>query len=88
MDIINHPACTEVIGAPADITDGSCLGLPVAIVEDQYGMWSVSCWKPSKEELAVLIDGGSITLWVRAKGRQHPVVSMGVDPWKEENENI
>ena len=55
MDIINHPACTEVIGAPADITDGSCLGLPVAIVEDQYGMWSVSCWKPSTEELAVLM---------------------------------
>jgi uncharacterized membrane protein len=84
MDIIQHPACTETLCAPSDMQDGSCDSLPVAVTEDEHGYWSVSFWKPTQDDLDVLNDGGTIALWVRAKGRQHPVVGLGVDSWKEE----
>lgn len=80
MNIINHPLCTAVIGAPADMQDGSCEGLPVAYDTDQYGTWAVSFWRPEDGELATLNDNGVITLYVRATGRQHPVVGLGVYP--------
>jgi hypothetical protein len=78
MDIRKHPACTTVIGAPSDMQDGSCSGLPVAYTQDEYGTWANSFWKPSPDELAALNQGGSIVLIVRAGGRQHPVVALGV----------
>lgn len=78
MDIRKHAACTTVIGAPSDMQDGSCAGLPVAYTQDQYGTWANSFWKPADEELAVLNQGGSVVLQVRAGGRQHPVVAVCV----------
>lgn len=80
MDIINHPLCTSVIGAPADMQDGSCSGLPVAYDSDKYGTWAVSFWKPNAAELAIILEGGTVALYVRASGRQHPVVGMGAYP--------
>lgn len=82
MDIIEHPACTEVLGPPSDINDGSCENLPIATYEDKDGPWCVSFWKPSADELAVLNDGGTIAIHIRAKGRQHPVIGLSVDEWK------
>lgn len=76
MKIVNHPLCTAVIGAPSDMRDGSCSGLPVAYTTDEYGTWALSFWKPDAEELAMLMNGGGIVLHVRAHGRQHPVIGM------------
>jgi hypothetical protein len=78
MEIMDHPLCTTTIGAPSDMQDGSCSPLPVAMHRDEHGTWSISFWKPGPEELAQLSAGGSIQLWVRAVGRQHPVVAVGV----------
>ncbi len=91
MDIINHPCCTRIIGAPADMlagdgTNGTCSGLPVAEVTDEYGTWSVSFWKPTPEELARVTAGGTVALWVRASGRQHPVVALNTQPPEAQNE--
>lgn len=79
MRIVNHPLCTTTIGAPSDMQD-DCSALPVAYHTDEYGTWAVSFWQPSADELATLAADGGITLQVRALGRQHPVVAMGVYP--------
>lgn len=80
MEVRKHISCTQVIGAPSDMQDGSCSGLPVMYQQDQYGIWACSFWKPDTEELAALNAGGSVVLQIRAAGRQHPVVGMGVTP--------
>ena len=79
MKIINHPLCTTWIGAPSDMQD-DCSALPVAYRTDEHGIWAVSFWKPDAAELATLVADGGIALHVRAAGRQHPVVAMGVYP--------
>jgi hypothetical protein len=76
MEIINHPACTHSLGAPADMQDGSCEALPVAYQETDHGVFALSFWKPTPEELADLNSGRAIVLGVRAVGRQHPVVFL------------
>lgn len=78
MEIQKHPACTTIIGAPSDIQDGSCAGLPVFYVKDNHGIWANSFWKPTADELAALNAGGSVVLIVRAAGQQHPVVALAV----------
>lgn len=80
MKIVKHPACTEVIGAPADMQDGSCEGLPVMYQTTEHGQFAVSFWQPEPDDLAELLAGGGIALHVRAAGRQHPVVMVGTFP--------
>lgn len=78
MEIFRHPACTHDIGAPADMQDGSCSALPVFEYATEHGMFTYSFWKPDTVELERLNNGGSVMLGVRAVGRQHPVVAVGV----------
>lgn len=80
MDILKHPLCTSSIGAPADMPEPACSALPCTFREDEHGKWTVSFWQPSADELVQLFAGGAIALRVRASGRQHPVVGMGVQP--------
>jgi hypothetical protein len=63
-------------GAPANwdpAKDGSCGGLPIKF----DGRGCESAWKPSPEQLAVLTDGGYVTLYV--VGWQVPVSLSVVD---------
>ncbi len=80
MKIINHPACTAIIGAPTDMQDGSCEGLPVMYQTTEHGMFAVSFWQPEPDDMIELLAGGGIALHVRAHGRQHPVVALGTFP--------
>lgn len=82
MDIIQHKLCDTIIGAPSDMLE-TCGALPVLTRKDENGTWAISFWKPEPAELAVLLNQGTIALWVRASGRQHPVVSMGVQEPEE-----
>jgi len=77
MKIINHPSCTDSLGAPSDMQDGSCSALPVRYEKTEHGMFAVSYWLPEAAELAAIMAGGGVELWVRAPGRQHPVVAVG-----------
>jgi len=77
MEIVNHSCCTKVLGAPPDMPEPACSPLPVMEVTDQNGIWSVSFWKPSAEELEMLSAGGSITCWIRATDDAHPVIGLG-----------
>lgn len=69
---------TKVFGAPADWKDdgSSCVGLPVREVETEQGMFMVSAWEPTPEELKLLQEGVSVLLWIR--GVNHPVVALTV----------
>lgn len=78
MKIINHPSCTHSLGAPSDMQDGSCSALPVRYETTEHGTFAVSYWQPEVFDLATIMAGGGIELWVRAPGRQHPVVAVGV----------
>lgn len=80
MKILNHPACTHQLGAPSDMQDGSCDALPVMYQTTEHGQFAVSFWQPEPDDLAELLAGGGINLWVRAPGRQHPVVALGTFP--------
>lgn len=81
MDILHLSNCNLVIGKPSDMTDQQCVGLPVEVyTDDDNCMWCRSFWKPSEEEVAMLVKGGAVALHVRAGGRQHPVVSVGTTP--------
>lgn len=91
MKIINHESCETIIGAPSDMQDGSCEGLPVRYEETEHGTFAVSYWQPEPADMALIMGGGLITLHVRAPGRQHPVVALGVQldaPAENERTNI
>ena len=72
MNIYEHPICNVSIGAPSDMQDGSCSALPVFVTKDEYGMWCNSFWKPDPDELAALINGGSVRLAVRCSTKKPP----------------
>ena len=78
MDIVNHSLCDRLLDAPDDMPEPVCEKLPVREFSDQHGNWSISFWQPSADELAILNGGGTIALWVREQGDNHPVVGMGV----------
>lgn len=78
MEIFNHPYCTHVLAPPKNMQN-DCSPLPVAEIESEDGIWTASFWKPSPQELSSLLSNGCVVLLVRARGRQHPVVSLTVD---------
>lgn len=70
---------TRILGAPSSwdpSVSGPCAGLAVRDLVDNGLPWMVSSWEPTPEELAQLVAGGRIQLWVQ--GVSHPVVALGV----------
>lgn len=64
-----------VLGAPKDWDaekHGPCGGLPVAFFDGGY----VSHWRPSLKEVALLLVGYPLRLFVRSNG--HPPVALNV----------
>lgn len=80
MEIVSHSSCTKSLGAPEDMPEPDCASLPVTEVTDKWGTWSVSFWQPTPEELTILTQGGTVSLWVRAQDDAHPVVGVGAQP--------
>lgn len=72
------PGATRVLGAPAgwDVErDGFCAGLAVRDCDGHM----VSSWQPSLEEIARIVAGAPVHLFV--VGSAHPPVAIGVgDP--------
>lgn len=66
-------------GAPLnwdEAENGRCGTLHVRRQVDDGTIWMVSKWEPTPAELALLVAGGGVELWVSAP--QHPVVSLRV----------
>ncbi|WP_041742292.1 hypothetical protein [Collimonas fungivorans] len=66
MNFIQHPTNNAVFGAPVgwDQDVVPCSALPVTITELDGAPAVASFWKPTAEELHVLVDGGSVVLYV------------------------
>ena len=72
---------THNFGAPKNWDpdrDGYCGVLPVRMESDGSNLWMVSSWEPTKEELQLLLAGGTVHL--RLSAPAHPVVSLSVNP--------
>lgn len=78
MKILTPEPCDDILGAPADMAPGECEGLPVQYQHTENGTFAISLWMPDPLELAALAGGAGLALWVRAQGRQHPVVALSV----------
>lgn len=70
MTPFKHPWCDDVLKAPEG--DDTCGDLHIARIDNAV----MSFWKPSAEELANLVVGGSVGLLV--EGRTHPPLSVNV----------
>lgn len=73
------PDATRVLNGPQDWDEsrGPVQGLPIRdVLDDAGGNWMASSWEPTPDELASLLDGGSVVLMVAGTG--HPVVSLQV----------
>lgn len=75
MKFIEHPKCNGVLrGEGEEVAD-----LPALFAVDaSYGPYIQSFWRPSPEELALLMNGGVVELTVI--GRLHPPVGVAVVP--------
>lgn len=78
MQIKMIEGATKILGAPKDWEPehGACAGLPVKEVVTENGVFLVSAWEPTPEEIRLIISGESIKLWIRGPG--HPVVALTV----------
>lgn len=74
-----HSSNNAVLGAPAGWDQGElpCGALPITRTEVEGKPAVVSYWKPTAEELAELVAGGAVVLWVI--GATMPPVSLGVE---------
>lgn len=81
MDHFRHPACNGTLSAPtgqeSNVDDlHVCKGF-----SEEYGCHVVqSFWKPSSDELALLLSGACVMLSVF--GRTHAPLSVGVAAWR------
>lgn len=65
------------LGAPKDWDsekDGDCAHLPVHYDGESF----FSLWRPTKEEIDLLKEGGAV--YLRVVGSSHPVVALGAIP--------
>ena len=71
------PQETRSMGKPPGWDDkihGPCGALSIIDLQTPAGNKMVSAWRPSKEELSALADGGLVYLSIM--GAEHPVVSI------------
>lgn len=75
-----HPSNNLVLGAPADWDQAtlSCDVLPVTRTDWAGVPALVSYWTPSPQELARLMAGGKVALWIA--GDRQPPVALEVAP--------
>ena len=79
MNQYQHHTNNDVLGAPEgwDQSQLPCSALPITRTECDGIPAVVSYWKPTENELAILVAGGSIALWVI--GSTMPPVILAVD---------
>ncbi len=80
MNKTQHPSNTRVLGAPKgwDQAALECGGLAVTETTINGAPCMVSYWKPTEAEIANILAGGLVALWII--GTNHPPVALGVEP--------
>lgn len=71
-----HKSNNHVLGAPPGVPIEECEALPITVTNYSCGHVGLkSFWKPTDEELEVLLQGGFVTLEVLTDN--HPPVILG-----------
>lgn len=78
-----HPSNNRVLGAPVgwDQQQLPCNALPITDAQTDGQPAIVSFWQPTAAELAALVAGKPVMLWVF--GRSMPPVALGIDGVEE-----
>ena len=73
---------TRLLGPPRQAERGTCGALPVRSQVDKiWGVTYLSYWRPTPEELAILVAGGHVRLQVC--GGAHPPVWIDAEKIEE-----
>jgi hypothetical protein len=75
-----HISNTRVLGAPKGWNQAElpCGALPITDINESGRLAVLSFWRPSTEELAILNNGGLVTLCI--PGTSMPPAALGVEP--------
>lgn len=68
---------TRTLSPPADWIGDDCEPLDIVDFTTENGNFMVSLWKPSTEELEILLNGGYVHIGIR--GTLFPVLSVGIE---------
>jgi hypothetical protein len=78
MKAVEWSGQTTILNPPRGWDNGGdnpkCGGLPVEVLRDEHGTVMRSMWRPSREDLEILNDGGYVVLSVL--GTMHPPVAL------------
>lgn len=78
MKCIYHSSTNMILGAPAGMDN--CESVPATMLADTPPPVIATFWKPSQEELELLLANGTLCLWVF--GTAHPPVAITVEASK------
>lgn len=80
MRATQHISNTRVLGAPKGWNQAElpCSALPITDINDNGYRAVLSFWRPSADELAILNNGGMVTLCI--PGTSMPPAALGVEP--------
>lgn len=71
-----HKSNNHVLGAPSGVSIDECEALSITVINYDCGHVGLkSFWRPTDEELEILLQGGFVTLEVL--GNNHPPVILG-----------
>ena len=73
MNPVPFPGANKTFVKPECLTDEQCGSLPV----HDTGRQLVSCWQPGPEDIAAVVSGRPIWLWIC--GGVHPVVAISTE---------
>lgn len=75
MKCIHHSTNNMVLGPPPGVENCDTVSATMVVEETQTTI--ATFWKPTQEELELLMSNGSVCLWVW--GRGHPMVALTVE---------
>lgn len=79
MKSIEFPEANTKLGPPADMTREDCSDLHIY----RDGVYCISCWKPTEEEIEEIQSGKPIWLYVHSGGTQTPVALQTKNPFAD-----
>lgn len=75
MNCIHHSTNNMVLGPPPGVENCITIGATMVVEETQTTI--ATFWKPTQEELELLMSNGTLCLWVWGAG--HPMVAISVE---------
>lgn len=77
MNRSQHTSNNHVLGAPVGMNIDECSALPITVIQYTDTVGLRSFWKPTEEELKLLVAGSFVTIEIL--GSSHPPIIVGVE---------